>query len=899
MLRRGGPARSQIALEFMIVYSIVLVIFVVFFAVISNERSVTLASQQSSIMQLEAQTVAGYINQALQSGSGYTITSPLTVGIGTESFNISISSGGIVIAQTTVGKQVIRGVALSEARSLIINGTLIAGSGQGVQLYRVPAYSGSISVSNVDGIIFVDEAAPLVTTLVGAPAITQPDALVAPYFNGANSLITAKSSNSLTIANSLTLSAWVEIDSINTASATPYLDNPIIGELSSSAQPFMLTVSSNGIPTFLMNWGGSFKLQPSYGIAQGVWYNLAATYNESSHTETLYINGNVAATSSTSVAISGSSNVVIGASPQNGTHLNGYIADAQIYNTALPANQISALYSAGPAAAPTAGLANLVGWWPLNGNANDYSGYANGAAVYNTVYTYAVDTQVQLLTKGGTAASGIPLGIASTNGLLSGGDSLGVYTSASGLQRTLMAAQGYAGSTFVQAEAFNGNISTVRNLVGWWPVGLGSSNTVYDYSERSVRGTFLNPGYGYLENRSATITGQFAGGNSIAIANTIGLNPGNITIAAWFQPTSFPNLEPILTKMSFAGAGDTYALYLSSNTDLVASLSTVANGVSTDYQVPFSFTAGTWYFGALTYLAKSDTVSLYINGTLIGSSSNTVSGPLYSSVYPIEIGYNNDGHVGFVGNISDVQLYNTSLSASQIRQLYLQGHTSIPMVGAGAFGWWPLSGSGANYANVKAQYSITTSGVSFASVKYFNGSAQGAKVPLFNGANSVIKINEALPGSALCNLTIAAWVYDSGLPGSSYGGIFNFSNTGTDASYISDNSVTFYAAGSSSSDTWSLVPGYSLKGSWNLVGTTLKNGTITGYLNGVAVPVPGGGDVGCINAENGAIGDYNGNHMNGSIVDVQAYNTSLTNFQMQQLYIQGVPPVTQLNTTLG
>ena len=32
-------------------------------------------------------------------------------------------------------------------------------------------------------------------------------------------------------------------------------------------------------------------------------------------------------------------------------------------------------------------LQNLVGWWPLNGNANDYSGNQNNGGATNVIYT--------------------------------------------------------------------------------------------------------------------------------------------------------------------------------------------------------------------------------------------------------------------------------------------------------------------------------------------------------------------------------------------------------------------------------------------------------------------------------------------------------------------------------
>ncbi len=65
---------------------------------------------------------------------------------------------------------------------------------------------------------------------------------------------------------------------------------------------------------------------------------------------------------------------------------NGLIADVQLYNSSLGQNSITALYQEGIGGAPI-DLHNLVGWWPLNGNANDYSGNGNNGVPANVVYT--------------------------------------------------------------------------------------------------------------------------------------------------------------------------------------------------------------------------------------------------------------------------------------------------------------------------------------------------------------------------------------------------------------------------------------------------------------------------------------------------------------------------------
>ena len=67
-------------------------------------------------------------------------------------------------------------------------------------------------------------------------------------------------------------------------------------------------------------------------------------------------------------------------------YVNGSLANFQLYNTSLDANQVQALYKEGIGGVPIQ-LQGLVGWWPLNGNANDYSGNLNNGMPTNIIYT--------------------------------------------------------------------------------------------------------------------------------------------------------------------------------------------------------------------------------------------------------------------------------------------------------------------------------------------------------------------------------------------------------------------------------------------------------------------------------------------------------------------------------
>ena len=64
------------------------------------------------------------------------------------------------------------------------------------------------------------------------------------------------------------------------------------------------------------------------------------------------------------------------------------MANIQVYNTSLSSSEIQALYLEGIGGAPIRPQ-NLVGWWPLNGNTNDYSGNDYNGQIYGSGIDYS------------------------------------------------------------------------------------------------------------------------------------------------------------------------------------------------------------------------------------------------------------------------------------------------------------------------------------------------------------------------------------------------------------------------------------------------------------------------------------------------------------------------------
>jgi hypothetical protein len=122
------------------------------------------------------------------------------------------------------------------------------------------------------------------------------------------------------------------------------------------------------------------------------WYFVAAVYNGTG--TALYVNGQFM----TSITPANSINKAwysapfeignFGCSTCTNHPFNGTISNVQVYNTTLSNSSIKALYKEGIGGAPI-NIDNLIGWWPLNGNANDYSGNNNNGAAGNVTYTSA------------------------------------------------------------------------------------------------------------------------------------------------------------------------------------------------------------------------------------------------------------------------------------------------------------------------------------------------------------------------------------------------------------------------------------------------------------------------------------------------------------------------------
>ena len=114
-------------------------------------------------------------------------------------------------------------------------------------------------------------------------------------------------------------------------------------------------------------------------IGNNAWVQVSVTF--SGTTALIYVNGANPITVSTTQSIGSFyfTRLIAG-------WFNGQMSNVELYNTSLSSSEVQALYLEGIGGAPIRPQ-NLVGWWPLNGNLNDYSGNNNNGATYGLTYT--------------------------------------------------------------------------------------------------------------------------------------------------------------------------------------------------------------------------------------------------------------------------------------------------------------------------------------------------------------------------------------------------------------------------------------------------------------------------------------------------------------------------------
>jgi hypothetical protein len=267
---------------------------------------------------------------------------------------------------------------------------------------------------------------------------------------------------------------------------------------------------------------------------------------------------------------------------------------------------------------------------------------------------------------------------------------------------------------------FNGNANDVS--------GNGNHGTVNGATLTTDR--FGNTNSAYSFNGTS---------NYIEVPSSVSLqSPGitnAITQSAWIKPI-------VASTITMKSTGGSFSYSMGMN---MTTIGQNYNDYSVNYGSSFTFIPNTWYFVAVTF--DGTTMSNYVNGILLSSavSTHTIS----SNTSPLVIGADFPGLVEyFQGDIDELKIYNTALTATQIEQNYINSASSL-------IAYYPFTGNSADssgYANHG-----TVNGATLTADRFGNANSAYS----FNGTSNYIEVpsSVSLQSPSITNaITQTAWI---------------------------------------------------------------------------------------------------------------------------------------------
>jgi len=196
--------KAQIALEFLLVFSFVLLVFIFIFALITSQRSLGMSYQSFSQLQLVAQSVAMAMSNAANAGNGYSAQMPISSTVGLLPYNLTITKSGMVVASMHIGKQLVQARAYSTAKAVASSPNFAASS----TAYLLPIQNGTISIQNSYGEVCIDyNCQSSQPSIVSGINLSSENVYSASFSQNPAGYISAPAPTQTT--NSITVSFWI------------------------------------------------------------------------------------------------------------------------------------------------------------------------------------------------------------------------------------------------------------------------------------------------------------------------------------------------------------------------------------------------------------------------------------------------------------------------------------------------------------------------------------------------------------------------------------------------------------------------------------------------------------------------------------------------------------------
>jgi hypothetical protein len=268
----------------------------------------------------------------------------------------------------------------------------------------------------------------------------------------------------------------------------------------------------------------------------------------------------------------------------------------------------------------------------------------------------------------------------------------------------------------------------------------------YDLTGNNSTGTLTNGPTFNTTERSIVFDGT---DDYVDCGNNSNLNvTTNFTVGTWMNANSIQASvdSGILGKITVNDGYQGYMLWFTSNKNVVLYIR--GNYISST----FSLNSDTWYYVVGTY--NGTTASLYINGILNTSTNiSVIANPTASNFWVGRYEFTS-GSRNFTGKIASAQLYNRTLSATEILQNYYQGNivTNGLIMNLDAGNLISYGGTGTSWKDL----TNTTTGATLTNGPTYNTSNGGSIV--FDGTDDYVVGPSSMSISQNQPFTLEFWV---------------------------------------------------------------------------------------------------------------------------------------------
>ena len=204
-----------------------------------------------------------------------------------------------------------------------------------------------------------------------------------------------------------------------------------------------------------------------------------------------------------------------------------------------------------------------------------------------------------------------------------------------------------------------------NGLVGWWPFNGNANDESGNGNNGTVNGATLTTDRFGNTDKAYNFDGV---DDFINISATNGLSPSNgLSMAAWIK---WNGSNGITNHQYIFQIAPNPNGYITVNDDGTIAVNVLNCNCSTDIGIDLVINLNTWYHVVLTYDLSLGEMMMYLNGNLIGQTTENIFSYYTVNNTPSRFGnYYFNSHY-FKGLLDDAALYNRAITPQEINDLY-------------------------------------------------------------------------------------------------------------------------------------------------------------------------------------------------------------------------------------